>query len=362
LKGVAVIDPEHAKLNLVPPPVALESVSIDDQTFDPGKATDVPPGHSRFSFEYAGLSFVSPHTVRFKYKLEGFDRNWIDAGTRRAAYYTNIPPGRYRFRVSARNNDGIWNESGTSFAFRLRPHFYQTYWFDFLILVGLALVAYEIYRWRVRQVEAQFSAVLAERNRIAREIHDTLAQGFVAVSVQLELIGRMLSISTESAREQLKVASMAVQNGLSEARRSIWELRSQPSGEEDLPARLSNIAKQATSSSGVKVDFQVVGAYRPLRPEVENELLRIAQEAVANVVRHADAKQIKIDLNFHAKKLRMTIADDGRGFTRQQNSSGPDGHFGLKGMQERADQIDAELIVKSAPGHGTQISVETVIR
>jgi signal transduction histidine kinase/ligand-binding sensor domain-containing protein len=361
LKGVAVIDPEHAKLNLVPPPVVLESVSIDDQTFEPAKATDLPAGHTRFAFEYAGLSFVSPHTVRFKYKLEGFDRNWIDAGTRRVAYYTNISPGRYRFRVSARNNDGIWNESGASFLFRLRPHFYQTYWFDFLIVMALALLAYEIYRWRVRQVEAQFKAVLAERNRIAREIHDTLAQGFVAVSVQLELIARMLSISTESAREQLKIATSVVQNSLSEARRSIWELRSQRSENEDLPARLSHVAQQVTSTSSVKVDFQVVGAYRPLPGDVENELIRIAQEALANVVRHANAKQISIDLNFQPKKLRMTIADDGRGFTQEERSSGPDGHFGLKGMQERADQIDAELIVKSAPGHGTQVSVERVI-
>jgi signal transduction histidine kinase/ligand-binding sensor domain-containing protein len=361
LKGVAVIDPEHAKLNLVPPPVVLESVTIDDQAFEPAKARDLPAGHTRFAFEYAGLSFVSPHTVRFKYKLEGFDRNWIDAGTWRVAYYTNISPGRYRFRVSARNNDGVWNESGASFAFRLRPHFYQTYWFDFLIVMALALLAYEIYRWRVRQVEAQFRAVLNERNRIAREIHDTLAQGFVAVSVQLELIARMLSISTESAREQLKVATSVVQNSLSEARRSIWELRSQRSENEDLPARLSHIVQQVTSTSGVKVDFQVVGAYRPLPGDIENELIRIAQEALANVVRHADAKQVSIDLNFQRKKLRMTIADDGRGFTREENSSGPDGHFGLKGMQERADQIDAELIVKSAPGHGTQVSVERVI-
>jgi signal transduction histidine kinase len=245
--------------------------------------------------------------------------------------------------------------------FRLRPHFYQTYWFDFLIVMALALLAYEIYRWRVRQVEAQFKAVLAERNRIAREIHDTLAQGFVAVSVQLELISRMLSISTESAREQLKVATSVVQNSLSEARRSIWELRSQRPENEDLPARLSHIVQQVTSTSSVKVEFQVLGAYRPLPGDIENELVRIAQEALANVVRHADAKQISIDLNFQPRKLRMTIADDGRGFTREENSSGPDGHFGLKGMQERAEQIDAELIVKSAPGHGTQVSVERVM-
>ncbi len=361
LKGVATVDRQHTEINRLPPPVVIESVSIDDRMSDPGQATDVSPGHTRFSFEYAGLSFIAPHRVRFKYKLEGFDRDWIDAGTRRVAYYTNLPPRRYRFRVMARNSDGIWNEAGASFAFRLRPHFYQTYWFDFLLLTALGLLVYEIYRFRVKQVEAQFNAVLAERNRIAREIHDTLAQGFVAVSVQLEVVARMLTISSESAQELLSRVRALVQDSISEARRSIWELRSQDSRNDDLPSRLSKMATEATSATPVKLKFQVFGTYRVLPRKVENELVRIGQEAVANVVRHAGAKRIDIALNFDVKKLRMTIADDGCGFTGEADSSGPDGHFGLKGMRERAEQIDAELTVRSKPGEGTHVSVETVI-
>ena len=361
LKGVAMIDPQRAPTNRIPPPVVLESVTIDDQTINPERVATVPPGHSRFAFEYAGLSFIAPHKVRFKYKLEGFDHDWLDAGTRRTAFYTNISPGRYRFRVLARNNDGVWNESGASFAFRLQPRFYQTYWFDLLLFLAIAAGAYELYRFRVNQVEERFSAVLAERNRIAREIHDTLAQGFVAVSVQLEVVARMLSTSVESAQEHLKQARTLVQEGLSEARRSIWELRSQGPQNEDLASRLSKMASQVTSATPVRVQFEVIGTYRPLPRAVENELLSIGQEAVRNAVRHAEAKHVKIDLNFEAKKLRMTIADDGRGFESTPISSGPDGHFGLQGMRERAEQIGAELIVTSAPGEGTQVSVAKVI-
>lgn len=361
LKGIATINPKDAERDRQPPPVALESVSIDDQTFNPAQATDVSPGHVRFAFEYAALSFLAPRTLRFKYKLEGFDRDWIDAGTRRIAYYTNIPPGSYRFKVTARGNDGIWNEAAASFAFRLRPHFYQTYWFDFLVILSFILAGWEIYRWRVRQVAARFNAVLAERNRIAREIHDTLAQGFVAVSVQLELLARILGVSNEAAQSLLKKIRVSVQESLAEARRSIWELRSHGTNNDDLPGRFSQLATQIRSTTPLKVRFQVVGTYRPLPPNVESELLKIGQEAVSNVVRHADAKHVDIDLNFEAKKLRLTIVDDGRGFMHVVDSSGPDGHFGLKGMRERAEQIEAELLVKSAPGEGTRVLIEKVI-
>jgi ligand-binding sensor domain-containing protein/signal transduction histidine kinase len=361
LRGVATINPQQAETNHPPPPVALEAVYVDDQMLNPARATEIPPGHSRFSFEYAGLSFIAPHNLRFKYKLEGFDRDWNDAGTRRVAFYTNLSPGRYRFRVLARNHEGVWNESGVLFAFRLRPHFYQTYWFYSSLLLASILLIWHIYRWRVKQVEAQFNAVLAERNRIAREIHDTLAQGFVAVSVQLELVARTLSISTESAQQLLKQIQLSVQNSLAEARRSIWQLRSQDSDDEDLPSKLSKIATQVTSTTPIKVRFQVLGTYRRLPHDVEQELLKIGQEAVANVVRHANADHIKIDLNFEAKKLKLAIADDGRGFAGDPSSFYSNGHFGLKGMRERAERIDAKLTVKSTAGEGTQVLVETEI-
>jgi len=357
-KGVAVLRPRNARMNGVPPPVAIESVSVDDRSFDPALLSDIRPGPSRFSFEYAGLSFVAPQKVRFRYKLEGFDRDWIDAGTRRVAYYTNIPAGRYRFRVLARNNDGVWNDNGATFGFRLLPRFYRTYWFAGLMLGLLGVLGYGTYRWRVSEVEARFHAVLEERNRIAREIHDTLAQGFVAVSVQLEIVARQLTSSTENAKEHLNEARVMVRDSLSEARSAIWALRSQSAGNEDLAARLSKMAGQVTASSQVRVRLEVHGTYRPLGREVEDQLVRIGQEAVTNAVRHAEAGNIEIELAFEPKRLRMTIADDGRGFAMEPSGRGLAGHFGLQGMRERAGQIKADLKVDSALGEGTRVSVE----
>jgi ligand-binding sensor domain-containing protein/signal transduction histidine kinase len=361
LKGAAVTRLNDQQPNRFPPPVAIESVSIDDQMFDPGQVKQVRPGHSRFSFEYTGLSFVAPQKVQFRYRLEGFDRDWIEAGTRRAAYYTNIAPGNYRFRVLARNNDGLWNKSGASFSFHLEPHFYQTYWFYACVAGALGFLTYLIYRWRVREVEARFHAVLEERNRIAREIHDTLAQGFAGVSVQLEIVAQLFGSSMDSAKEHLDQARVLVRNSLSEARRAIWQLRSQSAENEDFAARLSKMANRMTAAAPVTVRLQVHGTYRPLGQDVEEQLLKIGQEAVINAVRHAEAEHINIELAFDVKKLRMTIADDGRGFPLEANGSGPDGHFGLRGMRERAEQINAELMVKSIVGAGTSITVEAAV-
>jgi signal transduction histidine kinase/ligand-binding sensor domain-containing protein len=363
VKGVAVVDSRTVERKALPPPVVLESFSVDDRTFEPGETTsmDVAPGPSRFSFEYAGLTFYSPQRARFRYRLEGFDHSWIDAGTRRVAYYTNLRPGQYRFRISARAYDGDWSETEASLAFRLRPHFYQTYWFYLLLVILATAAAYEAYHWRLRQVEAQFKAVLAERNRIAREIHDTLAQGFVAVSVQLELLGRKLSGPADGARELLDQTRLLVQDSLAEARRSIWDLRSQAVEREDFASKLSKMATQITARTAVKLRFEVNGTYHALSGKIEDELLRIGQEAITNVVRHAEAKHIDIALSFDTKKVRMVVSDDGRGFVDHGAAWSANGHYGLQGMRERAEQIGAELTVASTPGEGTQVRVETPI-
>jgi signal transduction histidine kinase/ligand-binding sensor domain-containing protein len=361
LRGVSMIDHRAAIANGLPPPVSVEAFSVDDRAVDLKGDKEIRPGHERLSFEYTGLSFVSPQRVRFRYKLEGFDRAWVDAGTRRVAYYTSLPPGDYRFRVTARANDGAWNQHDAELAFRLLPRFYQTYWFYLLLALALALSAYAFYRWRVSQVEARFNAVLGERNRIAREIHDTLAQGFVAVSLQLEVLARKLENTPGGVKELVKQTREMVQNSLNEARRSIWELRSQGSDARDLRARLSKAATEITERAGVKVQYQVLGTYRALPENIESEFLKIGQEALTNVVRHANATLVKVDLAYEEKKVRMTIADDGGGFEGAVNSLGPEGHFGLRGMRERAAQIGAQLNVTSRLGAGTQVEVEKIV-
>lgn len=369
VRGVATVDPLRMSINNVPPLAIIEQVSVDDTILpaQPGQeiAPEIAPGHTRLAFQYAGLSFVAPQKVRFRYKLEGFDRDWIDAGTRRIAYYTNIPPGRHTFRVMVSNNDGTWSERDAAFSFRLRPHFYQTYWFYLCLLVSAALLTYEAYRWRVRSrvrsLESRFTAVLAERNRIAREIHDTLAQGFVAVSVQLEVVSRLLGASSDAAREHLEQARILTRDCLTEARSSIWNLRSQSSGGDDLATALTNAAERITANTSVKARIQVSGTYRLLDPRVESELVRIGQEAMTNVVRHAHAAHVDVMLLFQEKLLRMTIEDDGCGFEGDPASYSQDGHFGLTGMRERAEQIGARFSVTSAEGKGTEVKVELSI-
>jgi signal transduction histidine kinase len=209
-------------------------------------------------------------------------------------------------------------------------------------------------------VQAQFAAVLAERSRIAREIHDTLAQGFVAVSVHLELVARAFTISADAGRKALKQVQTMVQDSLAEARRSIWELRSHTS-DDDLASKLSALASRVSSTTQTKAEFQVFGTRRPLPPKIERELLKIGQEAISNVIRHSAATNVRLELSYEPTKVRLVVSDDGRGFANEANAFGPDGHFGLKGMRERAEHIDAELRVKSAPGEGTEILVETEI-
>jgi two-component sensor histidine kinase len=339
--------------------MAIERFSADDKAEPEAGSSPlkIAAGTRRFAFEYAALSFAAPSKVRFRYKLDGFDHKWIDAGSQRSAYYTNLPPGRYTFRVMASNNDGVWSASPALLAFQLRPYFYQTIWFYVLLALAIALLGYSAYLWRVRQVESRFNAVLAERNRIAREIHDTLAQGFVAVSMQLQIVGRTLSQSADTARQHLDEAQELVRTGLDDARRAIWELRSQNPESQDLASQLAQVSERLTASSEIKTRVEVHGTYHPLSARTESELLRIAQEAITNIVRHANATQVEIQLHFTRRRLKMVIADNGRGFPGDAPSI-PDGHFGIIGMNERAQQIGGSLKVTSKEGEGTRVHVE----
>jgi signal transduction histidine kinase len=307
------------------------------------------------------LSFIAPEKVTFKYRLEGFDRDWIDSGSRRIAYYTNLPPGSYRFRVIASNNDGIWNEVGASFDLRLKPHFYQTYWFYALCLLTLALLIWQGYRLRVKQVESQFAAVLAERNRIAREIHDNLAQELLGISVQLEVVARTMPPTAEAAKSHLDRVRMLVRHGVAEARRYVWDLRSQALDQKDLPTALTETARRLTTGTATQAQVEVSGTFRPLKPSVENNLLRIGQEAINNAVRHGQARRILINLLFDSKCVQLRIRDDGCGFDQQISNNGDRNHFGLISMRERAEEIGGTLDISSVLQQGTEVKVSVPI-
>jgi ligand-binding sensor domain-containing protein/signal transduction histidine kinase len=356
LKGIARVDPENMPVNHVAPKVAIEQVRVDDAAQASVEELTVAPGHSHYEFDYAGLSFVAPLKVAYRYQLEGFDHGWVDAGTRRAAYYTNLPHGHYTFRVAARNNDGVWSKAAATAELTVEPHYYQTLWFRLVVLAAIAGLGYAAWRRRLLHVEREFQAVLGERTRIAREIHDTLAQGFVAVSVHLELVAQLMRSSMDAAREQLENAQALVRSSLEDARTSIWELRSQATEREDLAARLLRTAEEVTgrAKSKARVQMHVTGTNHPLDPDVERELARIAREAVANAVRHGDAENIVLRLEFEGSMFGMEIRDDGQGFAGRP-PDGSSGHFGLTGMRERASAIGATLTVESSPGTGTAV-------
>jgi signal transduction histidine kinase len=354
LKGVAMIDPERIKTNSQAPPVVIEQIRVDDKAIAARDRVELPAGTSRLDLIYTAPSFVAAEKITFKYKLEGFDKDWIDSGTRRIAYYTNLRPGAYTFRVIARNNDGVWNETGAALGLFLKPYFYQTYWFYAVCLMLLAALGWLLYRFHVGGMRAQFRAVLAERTRIARELHDNLAQEMSGISVQLEVVARTMPPEADAARSHLDRARLQVRHGLAEARRYVWDLRSPVLKDHDLPTALNETARRLTHDTAIETQVEVNGSFRPLARLVEANLLRIGQEAMNNAVKHAQAQRISVNLVFDARRVQLSVRDDGRGFDNQAGN-GHDGHFGLVGMRERAEQIGGTLSINSRLGSGTEI-------
>ncbi len=363
-KGLVEVDPDHFPVNTVPPPIALVRFAVDDvdqSLQNPSAQLRVAAGHVHFQFDYAALSFTAPQKVRYRYMLDGFDHQWTEAGGRRTAYYTNIPPGQYTFRVQAANNDGVWNTEGTALQFKLQPHFYQTFWFYLLLAALAAGLVVLLLRLRLLRAEREFRAVLGERNRIAREVHDTLAQGYVGVSVQLEVLAELLRFNNiEGATKHLDTTRGYVREGLAEARQSIWALRSQDTGENTLPVKIRRATEQA-DGRGLEASFSLYGAYRPLSENTEREFLRVAQEAIHNVKKHARARHLFVQLEYGPAEIALVVRDDGKGFKAKDGAESPSGHYGLTGMRERAEGIGGMLEITSDPGHGTTIRLQVAV-
>jgi len=349
MRGLLVLDP-HWQRNLPPPPVVVEDVTVNGARENPAGIAALAPGRKNIEFTYTGLSLVLPGRITFKYILEDFDKKWIDAGTRREAYFTNLPPGKYRFRVSACNIDGVCNEAGSAVDFVLAPHYYQRVWFWPLLAVLIGAVIWAVHKLRIRRLREQFALILTERNRIARELHDTLIQGLSGITMEMQaLAGR---IKSPQERTTLEDIIQDAGTCLRETRRSVAGLRSGNSG---LAAAIEQAARQITETKDVKLKLKLENKTSGLAPDVEYNLVRIAQEAVTNSVKHSGARTVEVALDYSAKALHLEVKDDGSGFSESGN--GQSGHYGLIGMKERASHIGAELELASAPGRGTTISV-----
>jgi signal transduction histidine kinase len=356
-RGGVAIAASIANASTPPPPAVIEQFSVDDLP-QPFTGAEFSAGRSRVTFEYAGLSFLAPSQVRYRFLLEGFDAHWTDAGIRRSATYTSLPAGHYRFRVQAMNSEGVWGREA-SVAFRVVPPFYRRWWFLLLCFLSVGAVLGGLYLLRLRRLRRQFDAVLAERNRMAREIHDTLTQDFVGTSLQLDILHQHLkSGRVEKAIEEVKHTRRLVTEGLDEARRSIWELRANHS-QASLPTRLGTLVQRANYNA-IAPRCSVGGAYRALDARIEREVLRIAQEALTNVLHHARATETTVNLRYRADSIELTVRDNGLGFSVPEAAS-LEGHFGLIGMRERAVAIDGTLDIASQLGKGTTVTLEVPV-
>jgi signal transduction histidine kinase/ligand-binding sensor domain-containing protein len=358
-RGLAVLDPREGPATVVAPVVHLLEVTVDGRPTSIANGARLAPGNGRMQFRYAGIYLSGPERVRYSYRLEGLDGEWVSSVARRVTNYNSLPHGQYRFTVRAAVPNGPSGE--TSFAFQLLPHFYETAWFRYLCGVLAAAGIWGLYNLRLRQIRQRFSLVLEERGRLAREIHDTLAQGFVGISSQLDAVALTLNGHVDVARKHLDLARKMVRHSLTEARRSVMDLRASALEGHDLPAALSQAAHQWTAGSAVQVRVDVEGESRPLPEETEQHLLRIAQEAVTNAVKHARASQVSIHLEMASRELSLRVADNGRGFEQDEAFSEVGGHFGLLGMRERAERLGGELRLHSEPGHGTEVAVTVPI-
>jgi ligand-binding sensor domain-containing protein/signal transduction histidine kinase len=358
--GVSVVDPRRLVKNPVAPPVQIEGMVADGVRVESDTRIRLQPRTRDIQFDYTALSLVEPRRVRFRYKLEGYDSAWQDAGTRRQAFYTNLPPRGYRFRVLACNNDGLWNEAGASQDFVLLPAFYQTSRFGLLGLLALATASWGAYRLRVRQLTSRlrmrFEERLAERTRIAQELHDNLLQSVLGISLQIEVTDELLPAGAP-ARPPLEQALRLSKGAMAEGRRALNELRTQVLDADALVRAFSQVAKELPAAEIPEVQILAEGDERPLNGVAGNDVLQIGRQAIANALQHARARRIHVLLSYSRQNLCVAVKDNGQGIDENTLHDGKPDHYGLGGMRERAERIGATLTIVSRVGEGTEVSL-----
>ena len=307
---------------------------------------------------YDAIRLSNPLQVQFRYKLEGYERDWVIAGTR-DVHYQNLPAGSYKFVVAARDAGQPWTEETALLGVIQRPFFYQTIWFYFGLLASVLGLAFALGRWREFQLKGRLRLVVEERNRIAREWHDTLMAGFAAISWQLEATGDQFERREKEASESLELARNMVRHCQAEGRRIIWDLHDTETSVGTLSEALSKALGGVQRKSAADMKLSVRGPEATLSPVMVHHLVCICQEAISNALRHGSPTQIQVALEYSGSFMSLSVSDDGRGF--QHDGLAAPGHFGLSVMGERARKIGGELRVRSAIGSGTQILVQVPV-
>jgi signal transduction histidine kinase/ligand-binding sensor domain-containing protein len=361
-----MIDPSRLSGGGTVPPVYIEAVVADRKQYKPQEGLRLPPLTRDLQIGYTSPSFLIPQKVKFRYRLDGHDRDWQDAGTRREAFYTDLGPGKYRFRVIACNSNGVWNDAAATLDFFVAPAYYQTNWFRSLCAVGFLALLWGAYQLRVQQLQRQFNVGLEarvnERTRIARELHDTLLQNFHGLMFQFQAASNLLLRRPDEAKKSLDDAIVETKKAITESRDAIQGLRSEPIAKGNLAELLASTSRELADASGSEhqpvFDLIEEGGRRTLSPTVSNDICRAALELMRNAYQHAHARRIEAEIRYGDSMFRLRIRDDGQGIEpKVLKEGGRLGHWGLRGVRERADRIGARLEVWSEPGNGTEVQL-----
>jgi signal transduction histidine kinase/ligand-binding sensor domain-containing protein len=361
-KTASVIDPATIARNDLPPPVRVEEFVADRVSRAASGPMKLPAQTRDIEIRYTALSFIAPQKIKFQYQLEGRDRGWQDAGSRRQAFYNDLPPGAYRFRVKACNSDGVWNETGASIDFEIAPAYFQTAWFKALCVVLMVGLLYGTYIVRLRQVAARIRDRLAvkntERERIARDLHDTLLQSTQGLILRFQAASNRIPES-DPTRQVLDKALERADEVLAEGRDRVLGLRVPADPLSDLAQSLAAAGDELAQGRGVAFRTTVEGRPRQLAARAKHEAYNIGREALINAFRHAEAGSIEVQLLYADEDFRLRVRDDGRGIEPGALETGSrPGHWGLPGMRERAQQIEAQFAIWSGAAAGTEIELK----
>jgi signal transduction histidine kinase/ligand-binding sensor domain-containing protein len=369
--GVQVLDPQHLTVNKLAPPVRIEEIMADHKIYWqnlPGGGVSnlrLPPRTRDLQIDYTALSLVAPEKVHFKYNLEGQDQDWKEVVNDREAQYTNLAPRHYRFRVIASNNSGVWNEQGDTLEFFVDPAYYQTNWFRALCAAAFMALLWAAYQFRVQQLRHEFDMTLearvGERTRIARDLHDTLLQSFHGLLLRFQTVSLLLPERPMEAKEKLDSAIEQAAGAITEGRDAVQGLRASTVERNDLALAISTLGEELENDSSTHrpatFRVSVEGQPRDLHPILRDEIYKIATEALRNAFHHSQAKQVEVEIRY-GSEFRLRVRDDGKGMDAAVLSShGLEGHYGLRGMRERAKLIKGKLVVWSEVDEGTEVEL-----